>query len=971
MRYLTKMCDQVVALLSPDYSASIVWGDEGSDTESVDIGIGGSGRLFKFGISKTNEQEENVVWRPGFQINSRIMVPYEVPPECQADPSIFVPRLLPGETVQGLLAAVYIPQEVRTETISQRSYTEVALSQLLKSNALVLSDDLDEDAVQTLVNVALSDLFPEECKQWSVMQQEIRDVFMQEQTRKKSVVAQVIADTGGSLRRALREEVVDHVTTLFPYFFSMPRSMKMDAKFDGVLKKSPDFKALKLDVISLWYPQEKHRHLRPEARSASVQALPIESDYQRALGPVEVAYGSANGSSTPVATCFVSPSSGSRGAEPFENQMMTTAANLPDSRFLERLESTKDEDLRSVVRRAKTIAQRELSYSIDAVVHEMTHAVLTMQQELRRMTIQVEVERDERKALHDALVKFVREINKKSTGRRNSTVYIDRIDAEEKDHIAKLQLPQIRLLAHPMELTSDDRHNMQLDPTYIPTPKIDDRFSSSFHLPPWAELAYELTLFYQLLENTNILLVLSSRDRSFIFLERLQELDIAIQRGKPIKSLNRDKLGQNVLFSFDETKRVLAVCASTKLQLHLFVFDESFKTLQEQGNVIDLAFWYSQPEISILLMTFVCGGEEIALVDSSAQARIFSFVTLQFRPASIQLQSLPNAIYSSPDGSCFIVHHTNNPGPSLTAYHCETFGSTGGIALDLPEFPLEGAVLTSMVSRGRVFFLGLDTSSQSVKSVVIDITKGVTEFTLEEKGGKYARDSGTRHTQHNSILDCHTEVWTRFPILAAVRRSTITSRSERERKTLTFITDHHTRPFASYFSYLVHTFEVTTLKPTGDELRSIRVTTAQFRSLLDTALLESDWKVSRYRVGEWLVDLLCLIPIHIAVCRENRFVPLVNGVLSAELERSLLGVEVNEIVDRLSFGWYESIFQSYLALKPVKVVSSMGQRSVGKSYSLNHLVDTSFDESPMRTTEGVWMSATPTDDELIVALEFI
>ncbi|KAG1798144.1 uncharacterized protein HD556DRAFT_1534921 [Suillus plorans] len=54
--------------------------------------------------------------------------------------------------------------------------------------------------------------------------------------------------------------------------------------------------------------------------------------------------------------------------------------------------------------------------------------------------------------------------------------------------------------------------------------------------------------------------------------------------------------------------------------------------------------------------------------------------------------------------------------------------------------------------------------------------------------------------------------------------------------------------------------------------------------------------------------------------------------------------------------------------KPVKVVSSMGEQS--KSFSLNHLVDTSFAGSAMRTTEGVWMSVTPTKDALIVALDF-
>jgi hypothetical protein len=91
--------------------------------------------------------------------------------------------------------------------------------------------------------------------------------------------------------------------------------------------------------------------------------------------------------------------------------------------------------------------------------------------------------------------------------------------------------------------------------------------------------------------------------------------------------------------------------------------------------------------------------------------------------------------------------------------------------------------------------------------------------------------------------------------------------------------------------------------------------------------------VSRYRVGEWLVDLLCLIPIHIAVCRENRFVPLADGVLSSDLERSFLGAEVTKIVDKLSFSWYESIFQSYLA---TKVCPRMNKSSVDIAHMIIH-----------------------------------
>jgi hypothetical protein len=219
-----------------------------------------------------------------------------------------------------------------------------------------------------------------------------------------------------------------------------------------------------------------------------------------------------------------------------------------------------------------------------------------------------------------------------------------------------------------------------------------------------------------------------------------------------------------------------------------------------------------------------------------------------------------------------------------------------------------------MSGRGNVFLMGLDVDAQCVTSIAIDITRKVTEFLFKEKGNRNFSNDSAHQTVNNSLLDCHAEVWTRFPIVPAVGRQTITSSSERRRKSLTFITEDHTRPFSSYFSDLIHRFERATRKPTGNELRRIEVAAAEllFQS---NVIQESDWNVSRYRVGEWLVDLLCLIPIHIAVCRENRFVPLADGVLSAELERSLLGAEVNKIVDKLSFGWYESIFKSYMASK--------------------------------------------------------
>src|SRR5260221_6461044 len=168
------------------------------------------------------------------------------------------------------------------------------------------------------------------------------------------------------------------------------------------------------------------------------------------------------------------------------------------------------------------------------------------------------------------------------------------------------------------------------------------------------------------------------------------------------------------------------------------------------------------------------------------------------RPTSLQLPVLPSAVYSAPDGSFLLALQVQGSQRSLTAYRWETFDSANGISLQLPTLPLDGAVVTSMFSRGHTFLLTLDVDAQCVNFVAIDITSKVTGFTLRETGSKYASKHGASLTQHNSLLDCHKEVWTRFPVLPSVKRRDITSLSERRPRRLTFITENPTQPFASY-----------------------------------------------------------------------------------------------------------------------------------------------------------------------------
>ena len=62
-----------------------------------------------------------------FRHNSRHKNPLGGP----VDPEILESRLLPGETVQGILTAAYMPQRVHTESFNRRSFSRLSLQHLL------------------------------------------------------------------------------------------------------------------------------------------------------------------------------------------------------------------------------------------------------------------------------------------------------------------------------------------------------------------------------------------------------------------------------------------------------------------------------------------------------------------------------------------------------------------------------------------------------------------------------------------------------------------------------------------------------------------------------------------------------------------------------------------------------------------------------------------------------------------------
>jgi hypothetical protein len=87
---------------------------------------------------------------------------------------------------------------------------------------------------------------------------------------------------------------------------------------------------------------------------------------------------------------------------------------------------------------------------------------------------------------------------------------------------------------------------------------------------------------------------------------------------------------------------------------------------------------------------------------------------------------------------------------------------------------------------------------------------------------------------------------------------------------------------------------------------------------------------SEFYFGQWLVELFCLIPLHLAVAKDNRFIPVStlpsfrsvrllivgqyhNGREDMQWEREMLGADVHSLADSISLGWYEAILGTYFA----------------------------------------------------------
>jgi hypothetical protein len=202
------------------------------------------------------------------------------------------------------------------------------------------------------------------------------------------------------------------------------------------------------------------------------------------------------------------------------------------------------------------------------------------------------------------------------------------------------------------------------------------------------------------------------------------------------------------------------------------------------------------------------------------------------------------------------MEESSPPQHKLLVFHWATFGSNQhGISPTVLPGSDVGRIVTSFEGRNKIHVLSFSFQAKVVTSVVLQVKQKATEFSF--RSNQAESHTTTRETINNSLIDCHMEVWTRFPVIPAFNRSILSSLGRQSRKLVFASGGSCLESLDDYFAQMIATFERTTRKPMDGVLTSISIV----ESSDPPDVLVQRIPCSRYRLGSFVVEFICLIPL--------------------------------------------------------------------------------------------------------------
>ncbi|KAF8289765.1 hypothetical protein DL93DRAFT_2069130 [Clavulina sp. PMI_390] len=953
MRYLMKLTDQIVALISKDHSDTMTWTDATTaGGHSLVHNPIRDARLYTFEVLQTVEQEESVSLHPGFELRlpQRIQKSSSNGPiELEGD---LRPRLVPGETCQGILRGEWCPEVVQPRP-ERLQLTTLAIRDRFRdtSRAIILGANLSHHGLNVLANNGLSSRFPTIVNEWkstigTVDAEYERDLKHGLEEMQVQVRAEV-----ASLKKAMYSRYITEAFQKYPCVPTLKNGLYGSHVYLSYRALGDELHPLTFDMLHL-----VHDAFMTAKRSYITARRFIQENPEVIgsvnLGDLDSSIASGQGGSDMLQTALASaqPSKhtsflsrfftfgGKRRTRTELYDEYLKAGDLPNADLISMIANT---PAYNPLPETCVTLRRVLAEGVVRAIKKTTKTALGAYE--RRQN-------EERTSILEQHLKQRRSQGYKAAGE----LATNKINSSRQDF--STHPAHIKYTLEMLQLKADDSRALSMNPNHAFDPQFPQGAKFTFQVYQPSKLR-----FIQLLPHKRCLALIDDphEDKTHFFCTELQNLDHAIMSHKTLFRLSLEKFEIKYLVTVNESRRLVAVLSPHNLQLTILVIDEQFSIIQARGHPMDLRQWLP-PSSVVTHVAFISGSEEIVLLTHTGVLRIFSLITEQCKPSTAHISSAVSTLASSPDGSCIVALAVDS---TLHCFHTASFGVNNPIQLPLPPQCGGDCILSSFERRGIAHWMGLDCETGRISSSRLEIITKASEYTFSSNASPGRRD-GEHIKGHVVLVKCFSDVWNKFPVQPTIARRTPALSSHP--RLLLFVAHGHLEAYEPQFRAFAQHFERSTHKPTGGTLDELRVKAMAHEAFNKFGFLDG----TIYPFGRWLVEFICLIPLHLAIASGNQFVPLKDGVRSAEFEQSLLGSDVLQIAESITLGWYESILSTYLANKPVKVVSSLGEQSVGKSYALNHFLDTSFAGSAMRCTEGAWMSLTEADDCVIVALDF-
>ncbi|PKC68809.1 hypothetical protein RhiirA1_440393 [Rhizophagus irregularis] len=558
--------------------------------------------------------------------------------------------------------------------------------------------------------------------------------------------------------------------------------------------------------------------------------------------------------------------------------------------------------------------------------------------------------------------------------------------------IEELQPNQLQITIYETSLKEEDKLQIQENESHIPCPILlsnMNQYGISFRIDPQYYDFKKISQF----DKRKFLLVLYNKkmQRIEIFFDTAQPLAQNFKSHstiKPFKILNTD---ENFITAINEPKGFLAIYNTKEVKFDVFSFDDNRSILYGRNANIQLLQWYNNSIPNIKYFLFIKDTEELCFVENNGRARIFNVITRQFRPAVCNFPFNLVNVLSSPDGSCIMAfvevrpeeadsiiftgnkeHQDYNEIKKINrvyVYFSENFGGSVSKVIDLPSnFKSLESLQISCINDRQTHLISLDLQNGCLNSLLVKLTLEKAQFRFQKCMQK--KSPTLQRTNLNDLINAYKLMFEKYPIDNCIDPKQSRPLSLKIVLDIDDDVEDYDEKFEEYITKMFENLKDSTKKP-ASILKKFSTSVITFQELdVEDANFQKKFS-SEYQLGEWIIQLCCLIPIQIAVTRNNLFQPLKDGLSSNENYLIELedGRHVNIISKNISFGWYEGIFKHF-GNKKVKVISSMGEQSCGKSFMLNHIVGTTFDGSAMRCTEGVWMSLVNTQECIYVALDF-